>query len=59
MPKNAAKRYNPKNDNATSALGFEATLWATVDKLRGKLDTVARTGPRVRAPGLFVTLALC
>lgn len=29
---------NRKNSEQTGALGFEATLWATADKLRGNLD---------------------
>ena len=34
-----AKATTPKRPNSsTSALGFEATLWATADKLRGNLD---------------------
>ena len=36
MPKADAKKSSPKNNG--SALGFEATLWATADKLRGNLD---------------------
>jgi hypothetical protein len=29
---------NSQNKSNGSALGFEATLWATADKLRGNLD---------------------
>jgi type I restriction enzyme M protein len=36
MPKAGAKKSSPKNNG--SAPGFEATLWATADKLRGNLD---------------------
>jgi type I restriction enzyme M protein len=39
MPKNTAKPANHKDKtNKGAALGFEATLWATADKLRGNLD---------------------
>jgi len=38
MPKNAAKPAYNKNANSASTLGFEATLWATADKLRGNLE---------------------
>ena len=31
-------RQKKPNENGNSALGFEATLWATADKLRGNLD---------------------
>src|ERR1017187_9160513 len=36
MPPPRCKSSNSKNSG--SALGFEATLWATADKLRGNLD---------------------
>jgi type I restriction enzyme M protein len=32
------RKRNKAANNAASALGFEATLWATADKLRGNLD---------------------
>jgi type I restriction enzyme M protein len=34
----ATKAKNPTPNSNNSALGFEATLWATADKLRGNLD---------------------
>jgi type I restriction enzyme M protein len=36
MPK--GKRSSPATPNASAHLGFEATLWAAADKLRGHLD---------------------
>lgn len=35
MPRLVSKKSNGNN---SGALGFEATLWATADKLRGNLD---------------------
>jgi len=35
MAKTSSK---PASNSSGSALGFEATLWATADKLRGNLD---------------------
>jgi type I restriction-modification system DNA methylase subunit len=34
----APKKRADKNGNGPGHLGFEATLWATADKLRGNLD---------------------
>jgi type I restriction-modification system DNA methylase subunit len=34
----APNKQNDKNGNGQGHLGFEATLWATADKLRGNLD---------------------
>src|SRR5204863_8288127 len=37
MSNNNSRQRRP-NEKGNSALGFEATLWATADKLRGNLD---------------------
>jgi len=36
MSNNNSRRMKPK-EKGNGALGFEATLWATADKLRGNL----------------------
>lgn len=33
-----SQKRTPKTKPKNSVLGFEATLWATTDKLRGNLD---------------------
>ena len=38
------KRRSGDCKNSGSALGFEATLWATADKLRGNLDAAEYKG---------------